>query len=276
MADSDVTITAGSGTKIDTRTVGAGVDEHRQVIVVGDPTTSTAVAPVTALSGLRVEPYMTEKASGVTSLAGFQQEDQPHVDGHAGVMMLGVRNHFSGSTTDGDYAAVSVSSYGDLHTIARRDLQRIAVTAANLSTAAGGGAPATTYTAGDQAGNLFTLANAARITGGSGVITGVTLICASTNIGAFDVVFFDSSVTLATDNSAFSISDPDALKIVGLVQLAGAYSFALNRMAQAVNIAMPYVCSGGTSLYAALITRSANLVYASTTDIQLNVYVERY
>lgn len=274
MADSDVTITAGAGTKIDTRTVGPGVDEHRQVIVVGDPTTNTAVAPVTAASGLRVEPYMTN--TGGTGIAGFQQEDQPHVDGHAGVMMLGVRNHFSGSTTDGDYAAVSVSSYGDLHTIARRDLQRIAVTAANLSTATGGGAPATTYTAGDQTGNLFTLANAARITGGSGVITGVTLICASTNIGAFDVVFFDSSVTLATDNSAFSISDADALKIVGLVQLAGAYTFALNQMTQAVNIAMPYVCSGGTSLYAALITRRANAVYGATTDIQLNVYVERY
>lgn len=46
MADADVPITAGSGTKIDTRTVGAGTDEHRQVVVIGDPTTAANVATV--------------------------------------------------------------------------------------------------------------------------------------------------------------------------------------------------------------------------------------
>lgn len=48
MADADVPITAGTGTKIDTRTVGAGTDEHRQVVVVGDPATAANVAAVTA------------------------------------------------------------------------------------------------------------------------------------------------------------------------------------------------------------------------------------
>lgn len=47
MADADVAVTAGTGTKIDTRTVGAGVDEHRQVMVVGDPVTAANVAKVT-------------------------------------------------------------------------------------------------------------------------------------------------------------------------------------------------------------------------------------
>lgn len=46
MADADVAITAGAGTKIDTRTVGAGTDEHRQVVVVGDPVTAANVATV--------------------------------------------------------------------------------------------------------------------------------------------------------------------------------------------------------------------------------------
>lgn len=55
MADADVTITAGTGTKIDTRTVGAGVDEHRQVIVIGDPTTAANVASVDATFGLEVD-----------------------------------------------------------------------------------------------------------------------------------------------------------------------------------------------------------------------------
>jgi len=52
MADSDIAISAGSGTKIDTRTVGAGADEHRQVMVVGDPTNATSVARVTTAGEL--------------------------------------------------------------------------------------------------------------------------------------------------------------------------------------------------------------------------------
>jgi hypothetical protein len=56
MADSDIAITAGSGTKVDTRTVGAGADEHRQVVVIGDQTTATAIAPVDLTLGLSVAP----------------------------------------------------------------------------------------------------------------------------------------------------------------------------------------------------------------------------
>jgi len=267
MPDSAVPITAGSGTNIDTRTEATNGD-HRQVVVIGDPSTTNGVATVDATYGLDVDVSRVVPGTGATNLG--KAEDTAHADGDVGVLFLGVRNHYTGSTTDGDYAAVSVSSYGDLHTIARRDLQRISVTSAGLTTAT------TTYASGDQTGNQFTLANAARVTGGGGVITGVTLICATTVLGNMDVVFFDSSVTLAADNAAFSISSANALKIVGIVQLAGAYSFALNRMAQAVNISLPYVCSGGTSLYAALITRTANGVYSAVTDLQLNVYVERY
>jgi hypothetical protein len=50
MADSDVEITAGSGTKIDTRTV--GTDEHRQVVVIGDPENASRVAFVDSQGGL--------------------------------------------------------------------------------------------------------------------------------------------------------------------------------------------------------------------------------
>jgi len=54
MPDSDVSITAGTGTKIDTRTVGAGVDEHRQVVVIGDPTTAANVGKVSSAGAAHV------------------------------------------------------------------------------------------------------------------------------------------------------------------------------------------------------------------------------
>lgn len=48
MADADVLINDNTATsrKVDTRTVGAGTDEHRQVVVVGDPTTAANVQTV--------------------------------------------------------------------------------------------------------------------------------------------------------------------------------------------------------------------------------------
>lgn len=197
-----------------------------------------------------------------------QQEDTPHADGHRGVMMLGVRNHLSGSTADGDYSAVSVSSTGDLHTIARRDVQRISVAVSGTST--------TAYTAGDQVGTLCTLANAARVSGGTGMIVGVSLQGYNDSMGSFDVVFFDNSaVTLAADNAAFNLAtDADILESVAVVPLAGAYDLGANRVAQAYNLAVPYYCSGGTSLYATLITRNA-FTNAAGDTLQLVVYVER-
>ena len=54
MADSAVAITAGSGTNIDTRTEATN-SNHRQVVVLGDPSTNAGVAPVDATAGLKVD-----------------------------------------------------------------------------------------------------------------------------------------------------------------------------------------------------------------------------
>lgn len=156
-----------------------------------------------------------------------------------------------------------------LHVSAHRDFQDITVTSAGLTTAT------TAYTAGDQVGNQMTFANAARVTGGSGVVTGCVLISAADVIGPFDLVLTDSSVTLAADNAAYAISDADALKMVGLLQLTGAYDIGNNRIAQAYGAWLPYQCSGNTSLFGGLITRSSHTFFAAVTDIQVILLVER-
>jgi hypothetical protein len=329
MADSDIQVTAGTGPKVDTRTVGAGTDEHRQVMVIGDPSTATDVATVTAANGLKVDVTrvtgsvtigdgtqniaidsvqsdaesngvnslhtssrnyvfngttwdrnrgditngldvdVTRIIPGVASNNLGKQEDQLHQDGDTGVLMLGVRNHVTGSTVDGEYSAISVSSTGEMQTLARRDLVRLQQAISFT------GNPPAAYVSGDQFGNLVTLTNAARVSGGTGTITGVTINSASVLIGPFDVLFFESSVTLAGDSSPFSISDADGLKLIGIVPLAGAYSLGLNRVSQAFNLAVPYVCVGSTSLFAAIITRAPFTLAAGDFASNLNVFVER-
>jgi hypothetical protein len=240
MADTFVAITAGTGTNIDTFTEATN-GNHRQCVVIGDPSVTGGVAAVDATFGLEVD---------VSRIA-------------AGDNLIG-RTKISDGTT-----VAAVATTGELNTMARRDLQRVAVGITGVTTAT------TAYTAGDQVGVVFTIANAARVSGGGGVITGVTLIDQSDIIGAYDLVIFDSTVTLAADNAAFAISDADALKIVAIVQLAGAFDITNNRIAQAYNLAVPYVCSGSTSLFGALITRGGHTFFTAGALPQVNVYVER-
>lgn len=54
MADSAVAVTEGSGKNIDTRTEVTN-GNHRQVVVVGDPSTNAGVAPVDGTAGLKVD-----------------------------------------------------------------------------------------------------------------------------------------------------------------------------------------------------------------------------
>lgn len=54
MADSTVAVTEGSGQNIDTRTEATN-GNHRQVVVLGDPSTNAGVAPVDAAAGLKVD-----------------------------------------------------------------------------------------------------------------------------------------------------------------------------------------------------------------------------
>jgi hypothetical protein len=54
LADTAIAITAGTGTNVDTRTEATN-GNHRQVIVIGDPSTNAGVAPVDATKGLAVD-----------------------------------------------------------------------------------------------------------------------------------------------------------------------------------------------------------------------------
>lgn len=263
MAD-NVTL-PGTGAVIASDDAGAGGQVQIIKLAISEDGSATAI-PADTTNGLDVD--VTRLIPGTSATALGKAEDAAHADGDTGVLMLGVRNH-GGAGADGDYGAMSLSSTGELRTVAHRELTRIAVDSGGLTTSV------TAYTAGDQVGSQFSLTGAARASGGSGTIVAVQLISAADIIGAYDVVFSRSSITPAADNAAFAISDADAKAVIALVQLAGAFDIGNNRIAQAYNLAVPYDCSGGTTLYANLITRVGHTFFGATTDLQLCVWVER-
>ena len=271
MADKQTITNGGSSFTASTDDVdvyATGASAHVQHVKLIDGANG-GVSPIggDATNGLDVDVTRVIPGTGATALG--KAEDTAHADGDTGVLILGVRNHTTGSTTDGDYSAISVSSTGDLHTFDHRDVLRIAVTSGSLTTAT------TAYTAGDQVGSQFTFANAARVSGGTGRVVGAILMDETDIIGAYDLVLTRASVTLASDNAAYAISDGDAANVVGVVQLAGAFDIGNNRIAQATNISIPYDCSGGTSLYGGLICRVGHTFFGATTSLKLTLFVER-
>jgi hypothetical protein len=262
MADG-IEITAGSGTKILTDDTGAA--GHAQVFKLAiSADGSGTLIPADATNGIDVD--VTRVIPGTTATALGKAEDAAHTDGDTGVLMLGVRG-YTGAGTSGAYSALSVSTDGHLMVEPHSNLVRIVATSTGLTTSV------TNYTAGDQVGAQMTLAGAARAAGGFGYITGIVLISAADIIGAYDVLITRESVTPAADNAAFLISDADALKIVQLIPLSGAYDIGDNRVAQAQNLRIPYDCVA-TSLFANLITRSGHAFFGAVGDLQLVVYVE--
>jgi hypothetical protein len=197
MADADIAITAGAGTKVDTRTVGAGTDEHRQVMCIGDPVTAAQVAVVDANNSLSVNIREDKVWYGATAVPGVA---------------------------------------------------------------------AAAYLAGDQFGTLITLTNAARFSGGGGTIRSVTFVDGDDLITSMDIKFYNASVTPAADNAAFSVSDADNDKLLWTCRLTFFDDQALNRAnTQNVGTGVPYVCSGGTSLYALVIVQTSYTLVATAS-----------
>lgn len=157
---------------------------------------------------------------------------------------------------------------GGLDNTRRVDLKNIQVASTPLTLAT------TAYVSGDQMATEYSLANAARWSGGGGYITGVTVNSATANIGPVDVAFTNASVSLAGDNAVWSLSDPDMLKMQQFVQCAANYPFANNRLSQSGSIRIPYTCAA-TTLYASIIARSGVAVFGANSDLVLTVWLER-
>ena len=112
MADSAVDVTAGSGTSIDTRTEATN-GNHRQVIVIGDPSTNAGVAPVDAAAGLKVDLGADNDvvvSAAATSIG--KAEDSASADADVGVPAMARRTATPADTsdTDGDYEMLQMDN----------------------------------------------------------------------------------------------------------------------------------------------------------------------
>lgn len=105
MADSAVAVTEGAGVSIDSRTEATN-GHHRQVIVIGDPSTNAGVAPVDAAAGLKVDLGADNDVTiGAAATNIAKAEDVASANADVGVPAMAVQKTTPADTagTDGDY-----------------------------------------------------------------------------------------------------------------------------------------------------------------------------
>lgn len=239
MAD-NVAITAGAGTNIATDDV-SGAHFQKVKLAVGLADDATLIG---------------------------HKEDDAHNSGDAGIMALGVRKDSALilAGTDGDYAPMILDAQG-------RQWVRPAPVQVRLSVTPT--CDTSIYASGDSLAGLITFANAARISGGSGIIQSIVLLDkTSAQRCAMDILFFDRSVTVAAANSALAMSDADMAYCLGVLSI-GPYNTAwagtpANSISTLINVGLPFVLNG-TDLYAAVCVRATPTYAANDIVITLGI-----
>lgn len=128
-----------------------------------------------------------------------------------------------------------------------------------------------------SAPTAFTANGFARVSGGSGRITHLTLTLstAQSTKANLELWVFDAAYTNNNDNAAWAPSDADADKVIAVVPLGGSPIVGgANCIYEAPALDIPYVCAA-TALWFALVVRNAYTPTALET-FKLRVGVQRF
>jgi len=130
------------------------------------------------------------------------------------------------------------------------------------------------YAAGDFVGTsatAMTFANAARVSGGSGVIETAILVDGDLQSIAAELWLFDTAPTPPNDNAAWTISDANALTCIGVIPFSSYYASALNSVSVARGLGIAFSAVGGTSIYGCLVTRGAPTYVSGNLSVRLAI-----
>lgn len=133
---------------------------------------------------------------------------------------------------------------------------------------------AAAYVSGDLIGAELTIAGAARINGGTGKITGITLSDYALQSVQGELWITDTAVAEPADNAAWTISDAESATVVAVIPFALYYASALNSVAPVGNLSIPFKCTAGvTALYCCFVTRGAPTYIAN--GLHLKIFIDQ-
>jgi len=134
-----------------------------------------------------------------------------------------------------------------------------------------------TYVANDYVGTnnvAMTFADAARVLAGSGIVIAAELVDYVVASVAAELWLFDTAPAgLGLDSAAFTITDADAARCIGVVPFSTYYASALNSVSPVGNLTLGFTClAGSQNIYGALVTRGAP-AYAASGDVRVRLHI---
>ena len=134
-----------------------------------------------------------------------------------------------------------------------------------------------TYVTGDYVGTSGVagiIAGAARIAGGTGVIKSAVLVDYAKQSVNGEIWVFDSAPTPPADSAAWTLSDADAKKCIGIIPFDTHFISAVNGITQMQgNYNIGFKCAtGSTSLYFCYVTRGSPAYASGDLTFRFNIW----
>ena len=219
--------------------------------------------------------------AGTAATSIGKAEDAAHTSGDTGVMMLGVQQTAQAALgANGDYEPLLMDGNGSARVIGGGYMTTVQVTKTRLN-------DTNAYTAGDtisentSGATVWTFANCARFTGGSGIIAKATIADGAYVAATLqaELWLFNAAVTADQDNAVFTPTDAELLTLQAVVPISTAYvgdataGIGGNVQLSSGTINMPFKCNADASLYGVLVARNAYVpVGWETFGITLFIY----
>lgn len=131
------------------------------------------------------------------------------------------------------------------------------------------------YAIGDYVGTSgvpISFANALRLPGGTGFVFSALLVDKTLQSKALELWLFSESVTPPADNAAWTISDADAAKCVGVIPFSTYYASALNSVSPVDKVGVQFELPAGvTTLYGCLVARAAGTWASLDLIVKLSI-----
>ncbi len=134
---------------------------------------------------------------------------------------------------------------------------------------------AATYVSGDYVGTSttpMTFSGASRINNSTGTILSAVLVDGALQSVACELWLFDTTLTAPADSAAWTLTDAEAKRCIGVIPFSTYYASGANSIsfAQGVGIGFKTI-SASTNLYGCLVTRGAPTYASGDLTVRLNI-----
>jgi hypothetical protein len=230
--------------------------------------------------------YIYQALTGATpSTSPNKAEDSGHTSGDIGTFMLAVRNTGLASLTssDFDYSPIAVSAKGEVYTqtvltqsLPAGENHTGKVTGVSKNCAPTITTTAGAYSSGDCVGGLLTLTGASRSSNGTTTMVSAVIKDDANQKQPLTILVFDSdpsSGSTIIDSTAFAYGATAFSKQVAKINVSASDYETIDGKASADLPALGRLltASGGSNLYAVVITTGTPTYGASSTALSMNI-----